>query len=274
MRFRDLWQDFDWALFAAIMVLSCISVLEIYSATKNTPIEQSAAFRQLAWIAIGIILLFVVAATDYRVISEQVPWLYLAGIAVLIYTLALGRTVAGSKSWIVLGPMRFQPSELVKIIVIIAVARYLSELRGIRHVNLEQILKASLVCGIPVLLVALQPIWDDDYLPSNSGGRLLVRGVKPTMLDRDGAYRGPRFTCRMAVSRPASERQDSGLCESRSESEGSGYQVNHRDRDWFRRDSGQGVFKGSQNQLGFLPTRHTDFILSVVGEEMGFVGVA
>ena len=110
MQIRNLWKDFDWALLAAILALSIISLIEIYSATKNTPAEHNAVFRQLVWIIIGMILLFIVAAMDYHTISEQIPWLYLAGIGVLLYTLALGRTVAGSKSWIVLGPMRFQPS--------------------------------------------------------------------------------------------------------------------------------------------------------------------
>ena len=123
MRLRDIWQDFDWTLFGAILVLSAIGLIEIYSATKNSPFEQYAALKQLVWIGIGIGLLFIVAALDYHIISEQIPWLYMAGIGVLVYTLALGRTVSGSKSWIVIGPMRLQPSELVKIIVIVAVAR-------------------------------------------------------------------------------------------------------------------------------------------------------
>src|SRR5438477_4033482 len=119
MRVRDLWHDFDWTLLAAILVLSCISLIEIYSATKNSPAEYYAVFRQMAWVILGIVLLLAVAAMDYHVISEHIPWLYLGGIAVLLYTLAFGKTVAGSKSWIVLGAMRFQPSELVKIIVIV-----------------------------------------------------------------------------------------------------------------------------------------------------------
>jgi Bacterial cell division membrane protein len=105
----------------------------------------------------------------------------MAGIGVLVYTLALGRTVSGSKSWIVIGPMRLQPSELVKVIVIVAVARYLSELRNVRYLNLEQMIKAGLICGIPVALVAMQPDLGTTitFLPILGIG-LLVRGIKPT----------------------------------------------------------------------------------------------
>jgi rod shape determining protein RodA len=276
MRVRDIWQDFDWALLAAILVLSCISVVEIYSATKNTPIEQYAAFRQMAWIAIGMVLLFVVAAMDYHVISEHVPWLYLGGIAVLLYTLALGKTVAGSKSWIVLGPMRFQPSELVKIIVIIAVARYLSELRGIKHVNLEQILKASLICGIPVLIVALQPDLGTTitFLPILGIG-LLVRGVKPSMLVVMLLIAVLALPAAWPFLAQHQKDRIRDFVNPDQNLKGSGYQVNQsKIAIGSGGILGKGVFKGSQNQLGFLPTRHTDFILSVVGEEMGFVGVA
>jgi len=275
MRIRNLWHDFDWALFGAILVLSVISLIEIYSATKNSPAEHSAAFRQLVWIIIGIVILFTIAAMDYHTISEQIPWLYLAGIGVLIYTMALGRIVSGSRSWIVLGPMRFQPSELVKIIVIVAVARYLSELRNVRYVNLEQIVKASLICGIPIALVALQPDLGTTitFLPILGFG-LLVRGVKPATL----VVLIVLFVLALPVAWTflGQHQKDRiiNFVHPENDLKGSGYQV-YQSKIAIGSGGalGKGIFKGSQNQLGFLPTRHTDFILSVVGEEMGFAGV-
>jgi rod shape determining protein RodA len=276
MRLRDLWHDFDWTLFGAILVLSAISLIEIYSATKNSQFEQYAALKQLIWICIGIGLLFIVAALDYHIISEQIPWLYMAGIGVLVYTLALGRTVSGSKSWIVIGPMRLQPSELVKVIVIVAVARYLSELRNVRHLNLEQLIKAGLICGIPVALVAMQPDLGTTitFLPILGIG-LLVRGIKPMMfvvmlicfvLALPIAWRFLGQHQRDRITNFVNPEQDL---------KGSGYQVNQSKIAIGSGGAlGKGIFKGSQNQLEFLPTRHTDFILAVVAEEMGFVGVA
>jgi len=276
MRFRDLWRDFDWALFGAILVLSAVSLVEIYSATKNSQFEQNTAVRQLVWICLGIVLLFVVAALDYHTISEQIPWLYLAGIGVLVYTLALGRTVSGSKSWIVLGPMRFQPSELVKVVVIVAVARYLSELRNVRHLNLEQIVKAGMICGIPVALVALQPDLGTTitFLPILGIG-LLVRGIKPLTL----VVMLICFVLALPVAWPflGQHQRDriTNFVNPEQDLKGSGYQVNQSKIAIGAGGAfGKGIFKGSQNQLEFLPTRHTDFILAVVGEEMGFVGVA
>jgi len=275
MNLRNPWHDFDWVLFGAILSLSAISLLEIRSATLSG-VEHNAAFRQMVWIAIGIVLLFVVAAMDYHFISEHIPWLYLAGIGVLIYTLALGRTVSGSKSWIVLGPMRFQPSEFVKIIVVVAVARYLSELREIRYLNLEQIIKASLICGIPIVLVALQPDLGTTitFLPILGVG-LLVRGMKPVTL----IVLVVVAVLALPLSWPflAQHQKDriTNFVHPEQDLKGSGYQVNQSKIAIGSGGAlGKGVFKGSQNQLGFLPTRHTDFILSVVGEELGFAGVA
>jgi rod shape determining protein RodA len=276
MRLRNIWHDFDWTLFAAIVTLSVISLVEIYSATKNSSIEHNAVFRQLVWVLIGVIFLFVVAAIDYHTISEHIPWIYLGSIVVLIYTLAFGKTVAGSKSWIVFGSLRFQPSELVKIVVVVAAARYLSELRNIRYATIEHILKVSLVCGVPIILVALQPDLGTTitFLPIIGLG-LLVRGIKPLTV----AVMIIAFVLALPVAWPflGKHQQDriTNFVNPEHDLKGSGYQV-YQSKIAIGSGGvlGKGVFKGSQNQLGFLPTRHTDFILSVVGEELGFAGVA
>ena len=277
MQVRALWRDFDWALFAAILLLSVISIVEIYSATKNTPAEHSAALRQLAWVAMGVVILFTVAAMDYHTISEHIPWLYLASVGVLLYTLALGKVVSGSKSWIVVGPMRFQPSELVKIVVVVAVARYLSELRDVRYMSLEQIVKACLICCIPVGLVAVQPDMGTTitFLPILGLG-LLIRGMKPLALVVmvSLALLALPAAWHFVLNQHQKDRI-TNFVNPDNDPKGSGYQV-HQSKIAIGAGGalGKGIFKGSQNQGGFLPTRHTDFILSVVGEELGFVGIA
>src|SRR6185295_9842237 len=150
------WKDFDWVLLAAALLLSTISLIEIYSSTMAQP-SESFFLRQLAWITVGIVLLFVVAAIDYHLISEHIPWLYILAIGALLYTLALGHRVSGSKSWVGLGPVAFQPSELIKIVVVVALARYLSELRSSRYMTFPQIAKACMIVLVPVALIARQP---------------------------------------------------------------------------------------------------------------------
>src|SRR5215471_7304306 len=122
-------RDFDWALFGAAFVLSVISLSEIYSATMTSQGGgQGYLIRQLAAVVAGIVTLFVMSAIDYHTIAEHIPWIYLGSIAVLVYTLVFGREHAGTKGWIQLGGgFGFQPAELIKVVVVIALARVLSE---------------------------------------------------------------------------------------------------------------------------------------------------
>src|SRR5262245_26842915 len=231
--------------------------------------------RQLAWVSVGIVLLFIVAAIDYHLIAEHIPWLYLLSIALLLYTLALGHRVSGSKSWIQLGPVAFQPSELIKMVVVVALSRYLSELRSSRYMTFGQIAKACLICFVPIGLVALQPDLGTalTYLPAIVVG-LFIRGIRPVVLI--SLVLG--FVLVLPVSwlalKPYQKERILTFLDPERDPLGKGYQVTQSKIAIGSGGlTGRGVFQGSQNQLGFLPTRHTDFIFSVVGEELGFAGV-
>jgi rod shape determining protein RodA len=269
-----LWKDFDWPLLGAALLLSAISLTEIYSSTMNLQ-SDSFFLRQLAWVCVGVVSLFVIAAIDYHSLAEHVPWVYVGSLFALLYTLALGKTVSGSKSWVAVGPIRLQPSEMIKMVMVVALARYLSELRGSPHMRLPQIFKAVLICGLPMGLVALQPDLGTalTYLPALGFG-LFIRGVRPKLLVA-------LLLCFLFVL-PVSwlflkdyqKDRIKTFIHPEMDPLGAGYQVLQSkiaigSGGFF----GKGPFRGTQNQLGFLPTRHTDFIFSVVGEELGFAGV-
>ena len=96
LRTHRFWQDFDWLLLGAAIALSIISLTEIYSSTMNAA-SENYFLRQLAWVAVGIVSLFIVAAIDYHVLSEHIPWIYLLAVGVLLYTLDLRRDSLGFK---------------------------------------------------------------------------------------------------------------------------------------------------------------------------------
>jgi rod shape determining protein RodA len=274
LRATRFWKDFDWLLLAAAIGLSVISVVEIYSSTMAQPTENFFV-RQLAWVCVGVVLLFVVAAIDYHHIAEHIPWLYILAIGALIYTLVLGHRVAGSKSWVNLGPVAFQPSELIKMVVVVALARYFSELRSSRYMSFVQVAKACLIALVPVSLIALQPDLGTalTYLPAIAVG-LFVRGVRPAVLV--SLILG--FVLVLPVSwlvlKPYQKERILTFLDPERDPLGKGYQVTQsKIAIGSGGVMGKGVFNGSQNILGFLPTRHTDFIFSVVGEELGFAGV-
>ena len=271
---KRLSKDFDWSLLGSAVLLSVISLTEIYSSTM-TQSSDNFFLRQLAWVAVGILFLFVLAAIDYHLISEHIPWLYVLALGVLVYTLVFGHRVSGSKSWVALGKIQFQPSELVKMVVVVALARYFSDLRASRYMTLMQIGKACVISLVPMGLVALQPDLGTalTYLPPIAVG-LFVRGIRPAALL--SLLLG--FVLLLPVSwivlKPYQKERIMTFLDPERDPLGKGYQVaQSKIAIGSGGLLGKGLFRGSQNQLGFLPTRHTDFIFSVIGEELGFVGV-
>jgi rod shape determining protein RodA len=274
LKARHFWKDFDWSLLAAALLLSVISITEIYSATMAQP-SENYFLRQLAWVGVGVVFLFIVSAIDYHVISEHIPWLYVLAIGALLYTLVLGHRVSGSRSWVTLGKITIQPSELIKMVVVVALARYFSELRSSRYMTFAQIAKACVICFVPMGLVALQPDLGTSltFLPPIAVG-LFIRGVRPVALV--SLVLG--FVLVLPVSwlalKPYQKERILTFLDPERDPLGKGYQVSQSK---IAIGSGglvgKGIFHGSQNQLGFLPTRHTDFIFSVIGEELGFAGV-
>jgi len=271
---KPLNKDFDWPLLASALLLSVISLTEIYSSTM-TQSSDSFFFRQLAWVGVGILFLFVLAAIDYHLISEHIPWLYVVALGVLVYTLAFGHRVSGSKSWVALGKIQFQPSELIKMVVVVALARYFSDLRASRYMTLMQIVKACVITLVPMGLVALQPDLGTalTYLPAIAVG-LFVRGVRPAALLSLLVGFVLLLPVSWVVLKPYQKERIMTFLDPERDPLGKGYQVaQSKIAIGSGGLLGKGLFRGSQNQLGFLPTRHTDFIFSVIGEELGFVGV-
>jgi rod shape determining protein RodA len=290
---KGFWKDFDWALFGAAALLSLISLTEIYSATKNFGGDVSF-YKQAIFVCAGIVAMFVISAIDYHTISEHVPWLYLGSIAVLIGTPLFARKIAGANSWIDLGPVSIQPSELVKMVAVVTMARYLSDLHLEGYMNVQQIAKAALICGLPMGLILLQPDMGTalTYLPILAVG-VFLRGVKPVVLlapvlvlalaippvwyflkDEQTVVNGLTWmTEKGALKEHQKERILTFVYPDRDPKGKSFQVVQSKIAIGSGGLLGKGLFKGSQGQLGFLPARHTDFIMAVVGEETGFVGV-
>jgi rod shape determining protein RodA len=273
LRSPRFWKDFDWSLLAVALSLGGIGLVEIYSSTLNMQ-SENFFLRQFVWIGVGVVLLFVVASIDYHFLAENVPLLYLGATSLLVYVLLFGRTVSGSKSWFGIGSFGLQPSEIVKLVVVIALARYLAGLRQ-PYMSFVEILGAGAICVLPVALIALQPDLGTalTFVPILAFG-LFVRGVRPVVLVSGVLIVILLLPLGWFVLKDYQRDRIITFLQPETDPLGSGYQVIQSKIAigaggvW-----GKGLFEGSQNQLGFLPTRHTDFIFSVVAEELGFVGV-
>jgi rod shape determining protein RodA len=272
-------RDYDWWLLAILATICTLGVIEIYSATHGSALA-GMHMKQVRWIIVGVILMIVFSRVDYHLILDQFVILYLVGVVALVAVLLVGHTRFGAKRWIpVLGEF-LQVSELVKLIIIIVLARFFAEVRT-DELSLQDLIKAGLIVGLPLGLILKQPDlgtalvlvpmlvigaflaglqWHHAAIFSLAG-ILLVGSVFYPPVSRHilKPYQRDRIT---SFLHPEDDAKGSGyqLLQSKIAVGSGGF--------W-----GKGFGNGSQNQLGYIPVRYSDFIMSAWAEEQGFKGV-
>ncbi len=270
---RSLLRHIDWILIFLLMLNSLIGVAFIYSSSHYIP--GNYHMRQLFWVGVSFIALFVVLSLGYNHLLAYSIYLYAAGISLLAAVLLFGRMVSGARSWFRLPFLQIQPSEITKLAVILLLAYLFAEFKR-SHVSAREGMLSSAVIALPLVLVGLQPDLGTalSYLPILLAVLILaglnrkmvifllivciVLGVVGwNLLLHD--YQKQRVTT---------------LLYPEQDPLGAGYQIMQSK---IALGSGglfgKGFKKGTQSQLRFLPARHTDFIFSVIGEEVGFVGI-
>ena len=181
-------KDFDWFIFLLALAIAVIGVVEIHSATQYDRAENFYV-KQIYRILIGLFLMVLVMSIDYHALAENVPYLYAAAVLSLFAVLLFGKRVSGSKSWISLGGFfELQPSELVKVVVVIALARYLCEIRT-EYLSSAEIAKAS--CrgrfANSACHAATRSGFSND-LCSHPDGRALLGRIAPQMARQCGNF--------------------------------------------------------------------------------------
>ena len=271
-RYRSF-RDFDWPLLTVALVICALGVLQIYSATHDTR-WQDAWWKQIIWIAIGMGLMWIASSIDYHTLLAQIPLMYGLSIGSLVAVLAVGRLVFGSRRWIHILGFNFQISEFVKLVIILMVARYLSELKSDR-VRTRDLLKLGGLVGIPVALVMYQPDLGTGltYLPILAAG-ILIAGIRWHYLAAIALVGALALPVGWLFLKDYQRSRLVTFMEPSRDPRGAGYQVIQSkiavgDGGMW----GRGVTRGTQTQLRFLPVPHTDFIFSAFAEEHGFVGV-
>jgi rod shape determining protein RodA len=271
---------FDWALIVAAVGLSVLGALLVWSATRRSS-QEVYLTKHLVNLLIGVVLGGAVSLIDYRGLRAYVPVLNVAAIAGLVAVLTpLGSTINGSHSWIVL-PAGFsvQPSEFAKVALVVALALLLSEKRDVedrpRHLD---VLLALTVAAVPLGLVMLQP---------DLGSALVLVVLLLGVITVSGAPArwlvGLLLLGAVAVGIAASTnvldsyQKDrlTAFADPHADPRGIGYQTRQvRIAIGSGGVEGEGLFHGTQTQGGFVPYQQTDFVFSVAGEELGFLGSA
>ena len=259
-----------------IGLLSLFSVLEIKSATLHTKFH-GFDHKQILFLLAGVVLMFLVSLIDYHRLLDLAPWAYGVSIVALVVVKVAGQKVLGARRWINLGGgVHFQPSEWVKLILILAVARYFWNLAG-RDLAWPDIVKAFALVGVPMALVLIQPDLGTalTYFPILVLGLFLggirIRQVGIILLILI-AVGGLAFVSGKRL-KPYQQARINAFLNPDSDPKGSGYQIRQSliavgsGGIW-----GKGTNKGTQTQGDFLPIPYTDFIFAALSEEHGFVG--
>ncbi len=270
------YRDFDWVLLALVLLLSVISVLEIYSATLHT---KFVGFHksQILFLLVGLAIMFIMSLIDYHLLLDAAHWAYGVSLASLVAVLLFGTKVLGGRRWIRLpGHIHFQPSEWVKLVLILAVARYFTTLYG-RDLTWPDIFKAFALVGVPMLLVLKQPDLGTSltYSPILLCGLFLggIRLRQGLILFVAGAVLVGGAWYSGKVLKPYQKARLTSFVNPDNDPKGSGYQIRQSliavgsGGIW-----GKGATKGTQTQGDFLPIPYTDFIFAAFAEEHGFVG--
>ena len=269
------YRDFDWLLLVFVLLICGMGVMEIRSATMHTKFA-GAHIKQMYWVVVGVGMMFLMSLVNYQALLEQIHWFYIAGVGSLMGVMVFGQKYLGARRWIKMpGGNHFQPSEWVKLILILAVARYFAELRH-RELSWSDFMKAAAIVGVPMLMVLAQPDLGTalTYVPIAImgvflGGMQWKQGVAVGLLALVGVtavFAVPR----VHVLKTYQKQRLTSFLDPELDPQGSGYQV---EQSKIAVGSG-GLWggKGSQTHGNFLPVPQTDFIFAAFSEEHGFVG--
>jgi rod shape determining protein RodA len=273
----DTWQSVDAILVVCVLALAGLGLVMVYSATRGAepPYDQSFVVRQALFVAIGLVAMGVVALFDYRRIRDWAWVPFGASIVMLLAVISpLGSNIKGSQRWFSVGPFTLQPSEFTKVALIIIVAAMLAGWSG--QVDVPRLVRVLVVAAVPMVLVLAQP--DLGTVLAYMGivvAMLLVGGVRARYLLVLLAMGLLLSTAVITSDTLASYQRDrlTSFIDPASDSQGITYNQNQSVTAVASGGLlGQGLFEGPQTQLRFVPEQETDFIFTVVTEELGFVG--
>ncbi len=272
---RTIW------LFTGLVI--AIGLVALYSATfENVRVTRQVFYDQLLWSALALGVMFVISRISYRFFYDSAYVIYGISVALLIAVLFSGRSALGATRWFDLGFFSFQPSEVSKLAVIMMLARYFSSSNEIFSFNVRGAVRAAyedLLFPFILVLISFALIFKQPDL----GTALLILGIFIVMVYASGEEIGPFriFMGACAGLVPVGwhflkdYQRDRVLVFMNPNADplGAGYTIiQSRIAVGSGQMFGKGWLAGTQNQLNFLPERHTDFIFSVIGEEWGFLG--
>jgi rod shape determining protein RodA len=275
------WRHVDVVLVACVAAVSALGCLMIFSATRGrnpADFDTSYLFKQMLFMAVGSGVMAVVAAIDYRRYRELAPLAYGGALLLLLLVVTgLGSTKKGTQAWFPIGPFQLQPSELTKVVVIVALAAVIANFDS--ELDFGRLIAVLGGLGIPMALILLQPDLGTALVFVAVGmGMLLIGGAQArhilalTALGMAGVF----FVLHTGMLEDYQQcRLSSFVNENNTDCSNVTYNVKQAQTAIGSGGVfGKGPFDGTQTRLDLVPEQHTDFIFTAVGEELGFLGSA
>jgi rod shape determining protein RodA len=278
------WRDLDWILLIAAIATTVYGSMLVWSASKadmaSASDPQSYLKRHLINVAVGIALGFIASRIDYRWLRAYTPLIYFVSLFLLVmpFVPGVGARIAGARAWIDLpGGMTLQPSEFMKVAVILMMAVLLSEKRDIEsEPSTRDVLLAMAVAAFPILIILVQ---------NDTGTVLILGSVALSIIAVAGvrtrwvigligaAVIGVLLAIQLGVLKEYQVQRLTSFIDPGANVSSSAYNANQaRIAIGGGGMFGYGLFQGPQTQGKFVPVNESDFIFTVVGEELGFVG--
>jgi len=274
---RRLIKNFDWGFMALIFLIGTIGLGILYSALTagNETISVHVLFKkQMIWMGAGFIVMMIILMIDFRDLDKINLFIYAFCVGLLISVLIFGQLGGGSRRWLLIGFVRIQPSELMKIALIISLASVYSTSISQTGLNFRKLIKPAILCAIPFVLIVNQPDLGTGLLLLLIAGSItlfvkverkvlyIISGIclvtAPLLWSGLKTYQKSRILTFLDPDRDPL---------------GAGYHIiQSKIAIGSGMLTGKGFLKGTQNALSFLPEHHTDFILSVLAEEWGLMG--
>jgi rod shape determining protein RodA len=274
------WRHLDLTLLLSTVGIAAIGILMVYSSTRQK--QETAGLdpmsflkRQAIYVALGLVAMAVAALVDYRRVRDFVPILYGGAVLLLLLVISpIGTSRRGTQAWFQIGSFQFQPSEVSKVVLIVALAAILAGARGSLDTN--GLLIALAIAAVPMALILVQPdLGTSMVFAAVVIAVLLVAGTRPRHMAVIAllGITAIVMVVQLGLLKDFQRDRLTAFLDPQSDSQRSSYNLRQSQIAIAAGGvAGRGLFQGTQTNLSFVPEQHTDFIFTAVGEELGFIG--
>jgi rod shape determining protein RodA len=271
---RRLLTSFDWKILLLVLFIAAIGVLNIYSASASYTLAGTPyAVKQFYWIVIGMGLILITCSVDYHILEDVSYWFYGVLLVFLLLVLLVGRTSMGATRWLHLGFFTMQPSEPMKIVIIITFARFFARHQSVGGLGFRAIALPLVILSAPAILIMKQPDLGTAIMVCLVAGTItLAVGVRWSVIVSLVLASVPvLYVSWHYLLRSYQKNRVLNFFNPERDPLKSGYHlIQSKIAVGSGGLTGKGYLHGTQSQLRFLPEQHTDFAFSVFAEEWGF----